>query len=125
MTLPEKKYPEPLLIVDDRADVLRALERFMSLYFECVLVAQTPPEAEALLEKHAPHYLLCDYWLGEEYPPATSFIPQWRTDFPCLRRVVLMTGTKSSSIVSCDQVDRVLQKPLNMEKLVGFFTTSL
>jgi DNA-binding NtrC family response regulator len=122
VTLPLQKLPQALLIVDDRDEVLRALQRYMALYFSSVFVAKTPPEAEALLAEHSPALLLCDYWLGEAYPPSTGFIPAWRKRFTSLRRVVLMSGTKSSSIPPCAEIDEVFQKPLDMKRLVEFFT---
>lgn len=123
MSSPPNKLPEPLLIVDDREEVLRALERFMCLYFEQVLTAHTPQQAEAHLAEASPGYLLCDYWLGDEHPPSTAFIPDWRKRYPCLKRVALMSGTKSSSIAPCTEVDEVFQKPLDLKRLVVFFTT--
>ncbi len=121
MTNPEAKLSTPLLVVDDRSDVLQALVRYFELDFENVLAAQSPIEAEALLSRHKPHFLLCDYWLGENYPPSTDLLPGWRRDNPCLKRVVLMTGTKSSSIPPCSAVDDVFAKPLRLSKMVEYF----
>lgn len=117
-----EKLPQTLLIVDDRPEVLRALERFLEVTFQTVLVAQTPPEAEAQLAEHSPDFLLCDYWLGHQYPPSTAYIPKWRKRFPSLKRVALMSGTKSTSIAPCAEVDEVFQKPLDMPRLLAFFT---
>jgi DNA-binding NtrC family response regulator len=122
LALPEKKLPTTLLIVDDREDVLRALERFMGLYFEKVLVALEPATAEALMAAHQPECLLCDYWLGEAHPLATALIAGWRHRFPCLRKVALMTGTKSSSIAPCPEVDVIFHKPLSMGRVLEFFS---
>lgn len=117
----EPKLPYPLLVVDDRRDVLQALIRFFELDFEHVLAAQTPAEAESLLLERQPPFLLCDYWLGEEYPPSTEFLPRWRDQFPCLKRVVLMTGTKSSSIPNCPAIDDIFPKPLRLSQVVEYF----
>jgi DNA-binding NtrC family response regulator len=110
------------LIVDDRVEVLRALDRLLALYFDEVHTAVTPPEAESLLKARSPRFLLCDYWLGEKYPPATAFIPRWRREFPSLHLVVLMSGTNSASIPKCDGVDQVFAKPLDTPRLIDFFT---
>lgn len=117
----EPKLPYPLLIVDDRRDVLQALSRFFELDFEHVLSAQTPAQAEVFLAERAPPFLLCDYWLGEEFPPSTEFLPRWREQFPCLKRVVLMTGTKSSSIPACAAIDDIFPKPLRLSTVVEYF----
>lgn len=108
--------------MDDRPEVLKAVERLLALYFEPVYAATTPHDAESLLRAHSPRYLLCDYWLGEDYPPATSILPRWRSTFPCLQRVALMSGTNSASIPPCDAVDQVFAKPLNTPRLIEFFT---
>lgn len=118
----EAKIPHPLLVVDDRMDVLQALTRFFELDFEHVYAAQSPPEAEAMLRTHQPTFLLCDYWLGEKYPPSTEFLPRWRHEFPCVKRVVLMSGTKSSSIPPCSAVDDIFGKPLRLAQLVHYFS---
>lgn len=121
MPPPDKKLTGGLLIVDDRAEVLRALERLLGLYFEEVYTAMTPPDAESTLEQRSPRFLLCDYWLGDKYPPATGFIPRWRKEYPCLLRVVLMSGTNSASIPPCPGVDHVFAKPLDTARLIDFF----
>lgn len=114
------KLRELLLIVDDRKEVRDALQRFFEMYFERVLVAATPPEAEDCLRKHQPTLLLCDYFLGVEWPPATSLIPRWRAMFPCLIRVAIMSGTRSDSIGNCPEADAVFEKPLNMREVTEF-----
>ena len=71
-------YAGTLLIVDDREDIRRAMERYFSLYFEKVFVAATPVQAEQILRAHTPTFILCDYWLGDEFLPSTEYIPGWR-----------------------------------------------
>jgi DNA-binding NtrC family response regulator len=116
------KRKEPLLIVDDREAVRSSLERLMEMYFEVVLTAGDPNEAEDHLRSAKPKYLLTDYWLGDAYPPATELIPAWRKLCPTLARVALMTGTKTSSIDCSPEVDAVFAKPLDLRRLVAFFT---
>lgn len=114
------QHPGPLLIVDDREDVRWALQRFLSLYFEQVHTAGTPDEAEAALNEYHPTLLLCDYWLGNEYPPATDLIPGWRERYPTIERVALMTGTKAAALGRVHCVDAVFQKPLDMNQVTDF-----
>lgn len=119
------KRRELLLIVDDRKEVRAALQRFFEMYFEQVLVAGTPPEAEECLSTHQPSLLLCDYFLGVEWPPATNLIPRWRAAFPCLTRVAIMSGTRSESIGNCPEADAVFEKPLNMREVTEFLIAEI
>jgi DNA-binding NtrC family response regulator len=124
MTIPPRSEPKldrTLLVVDDRPEVLRAIERYVRLHFRDVWSAQTPDEAERLLITHKPDFLLCDFWLGESHPPATALIPRWRSQCPSLRRVVLMSGTKSSSIPPCPEIDASFAKPLQMSDIIAYF----
>jgi CheY-like chemotaxis protein len=116
------KCPVAILVVDDTDLVRRAMVRLLGRYFATVLSAGTATGAEALLERERPPFLLCDYWLGQGVPPATSFIPRWRTSFPFLRRVALMTGTKASALHGAEGVDAVFQKPLELSEVIAFFT---
>ncbi len=109
-----------LLVVDDRAEVREAVGRFFRLTIAEVVLAGTPAEAEALLRARRPTLLLCDYYLGEQHPPATALIPRWRKEFPFLERVAIMTGTRSSSLGPCPEADRVFEKPLNMREVTQF-----
>jgi DNA-binding NtrC family response regulator len=119
MNAPEK-MAQSLLIVDDREEVLRALERYMGLYLTRVYGAQTPEEAVLAMRTHVPTFLLCDFWLGEKHPPSTALIPEWRARFPSIKKVILMSGTKSSSIPACSAVDAIFPKPLDLKGLVQY-----
>lgn len=116
------KLDDTLLIVDDRADVLRALERLMRVRVERVYVASTPEEVERQLREHSPRCMLCDYYLGEGQPLATTLIAGWRRSHPCLECVALMTGTNTSSIPKCPEVDTIFHKPLDVKEVVAFFS---
>jgi DNA-binding NtrC family response regulator len=116
----EVQRPGPLLIVDDNAGVRSALRRFMLLHFDQVFTAGTPEEAEAILQAHRPRLLLCDYWLGNEFPPGTELIPRWRECYPTLECVVLMTGTKAESLGLITCLDAVFQKPLKLQQVIAF-----
>lgn len=110
----------PLLVVDDVPEIRRSLVRYFKRTFETVSAA-TPAETEAILAESAPPFLLCDYWLGVEFPPSTHYIPMWRQRFPSLQRVALMTGTKSSSIDSRAGIDALFEKPLDLQAIIQFF----
>ena len=110
-----------LLVVDDREDIRRAMSRFFQLYFQHVYVAASPDEAERILAEKQPTFLLCDYWLGEDFPPSTELIPKWRKLDSSLKLVALMTGTKVDAIASTKCADIVFQKPLEPMAVVEFF----
>ena len=114
-----------LLIVDDRKEIRAALQRFFEMYLERVLTAASPPEAEECLRTQRPTLLLCDYFLGMEWPPATSLIPAWRATFPFLARVAIMSGTRSESIGNCPEADAIFEKPLNMREVTEFLLMGL
>ena len=118
---PRIKLDECVLVVDDRADVLRALDRLLKSRVQTVYSALTPREAEQILLEAHPTCLLCDYWLGEGQPLATTLIPEWRRKCPSLKCVALMTGTNSSSIARCQEVDHIFHKPLDIREVVAFF----
>ena len=119
--MPSKpSHPGPLLIVDDRVEVRSALTRFFGLWFQRVYAAASPSEADGILQEHAPCVLLCDYWLGDAFPPGTELISTWRARFPCLQRAVLMTGTRASSLGDVPGIDAVFQKPLNLKVVTAF-----
>ncbi len=109
-----------LLVVDDRGEIREALRRFFSLTIAQVIVAGTANEAEQALRNHRPNLLLCDYYLGHDNPPATVLIARWRQDFPFLKRVAIMTGTRGSSLGPCSAVDAIFEKPLNMREVTDF-----
>ena len=61
-------HPEPLLVVDDRADVLRMLGPLLELWFGTVLVAPTPMLAAVHVLIASPRFLFCDHDLGPAVP---------------------------------------------------------
>ncbi len=114
-----------LLILDDRADVLRSLARYFGAYFDEVHTAQSPEAAERILADSEPEALLCDYWLGHGMPTGTELVARWRARFGCLRRVALMTGTKDSALSGTESVDRVFEKPIDLEAARSFLLAAL
>lgn len=111
-----------LLIVDDNQAILRSLCRLCGLHFSEVYAASTPEQAETILRDQKPSVLLCDYWLGYNYPLATELIRDWRRRFPCLKKVALMTG--SSVLEDSDAVDATFCKPLHATEVMSFLKTA-
>ena len=112
---------ETLVILDDRDDVRVGLERLLGLFFERVLVAATPEQADAFLTESEAPFLLCDYWLGPKHPPGSEVIRALRKRHACLRKVALMTGSKVSALTDTEGADVVYSKPLDAKKVRAFF----
>ena len=115
------KASETLVILDDRDDVRVGLERLFGLFFERVLVAATPEQADELLAESEAPFLLCDYWLGPEHPPGSEVIRALRKRYGCLRLVALMTGSKVSALTDTEGADVVYSKPLDAKRVRAFF----
>lgn len=118
-TLREVNARPSLLIVDDRADVLRTIARYMSLHFE-VHAVRSVDEAEACLTVAAPSRVLCDYWLGRKAPNGGELLVRWRKRFACINKTALMTGTKTAALEALPGVDRVFAKPLNFDRVASW-----
>lgn len=118
------KQSKVLLIVDDRQEVRLALARFFGLYFEEILMAESPEQAERHLGTGRVELLLCDYYLGAHCPPATKLVTRWRAQYKSLERVAIMTGSRSSSIGACPDADAIFEKPLKMAEVTRFLINS-
>ena len=125
MTEKPEKVSRVLLIVDDRDEVRLALARYFALHFTEIVSASKADQAEELLRSRSPELLLCDYYLGPEEPTAIMLIPRWRAEYKCLKRVAIMTGSRSSSIAPCPEADAIFEKPLNMAMVTQFFMADL
>ena len=84
---------EILLVIDDDPQVRRMLTRYFTHHFDVVLTADTPDEAEAILEQEDVTHIISDYNLGPQYPSGTELIIGWRRQYPSIRRVLLLSGS--------------------------------
>ncbi|MEQ9324221.1 MAG: hypothetical protein RIF41_33975 [Polyangiaceae bacterium] len=115
-------HPGPLLIVDDRADVLRTLGPLFELWFGTVLLASTPVQAAEHVRVASPPFLLCDHDLGPGVPNGCEVVRWLRASFPCLQRVALMTGGSAVSLASdWGGADFVFAKPFDAQTVRRFF----
>lgn len=115
-------HPGPLLIVDDRADVLRMLGPLFELWFGTVLVAPTPLLAAEHVRIASPPFLLCDHDLGHAVPNGCEVVRWLRARYPCLQRVALMTGGGAAAVVAdLGGADMVFAKPLETQAVRRFF----
>ncbi len=107
--------PPVLLIVEDRSDVGAAFARYFRRYFEAVLVATSPSEAERLLgSTPTPTHVICDYWLGDDQPVGSVLLPKWRQQFGDIQRGVIVSGSEVEEIQCPPGVDGVFAKPADM-----------
>jgi len=108
-----------VLVVDDDAQVVGALRRYLSLSFDQVLTAQNSAEAEAALAFASPPvtHLVCDYDLGPGEPTGTMLIPRLRAAHPSIRVAVLVTGSALDLADVVPGVDRKFRKPCDVEEL--------
>ncbi|MEM6790714.1 MAG: response regulator [Myxococcota bacterium] len=114
-----------LLVLDDHAEILRSMDRYFGLFVAEVHTAITPEEAERILIAREPGLLLCDYWLGEEVPPGTQLVSDWRQRFDFIRAAAMMTGTKATGLLDAHGVDAVFQKPLRLPEVKNWFAERL
>lgn len=106
-----------ILLVDDQADILRSLKRYLAPRHAAILVAATPFEADEQLLTGRPDTLICDYWLGDGLPTGTELIARWRREHDFLRLAVLMTGTSFDVLSGKEHADHILEKPLDLARL--------
>lgn len=111
----EAQKAKILLIVEDRADVGAAFARYFRRYFDQVRVATTPAQAQELLdEQPEPTHVICDHWLGDDYPVGAQLLPRWRREHPSIERCVLVSGSEIEEIDCPAGVDAIFGKPADM-----------
>ena len=115
-------HPGPLLIVDDRADLLRVFGSLFEGSFGNVLLAPTPLNAIEHIRAASPPFMLCDHDLGAGVPNGCEVVRWLRTVYPCLRRVALMTGGSGVPLVAdWGGADIVFAKPFDVQAVHRFF----
>lgn len=108
-----------VLVVDDEPVFCRAMERLLGRSFEAVLVAETPAEAEQLLEANPVTHLVCDYRLGRSLPPGTVYVAKWRERYPGICRAVVFTGALDYYVKGAEGVDAVRAKGIDPDELTA------
>jgi CheY-like chemotaxis protein len=120
--MPEGSGGEPqrlALIVDDEPLFCRAMSRLLGPAFDEVHTATNPDEAEQLLEEHPITHLVCDYRLGQGFPPGTVFVTRWRKLYTSIQRAVLVTGAYDLYSNIPPEVDSVRVKGIEPEQLLS------
>ncbi|HNS96266.1 MAG TPA: hypothetical protein PLJ27_11980 [Polyangiaceae bacterium] len=115
------EHARVLLIVEDRADVGLAFRRYFSRYFDSVLLASTPAQAESILQgEPSPTHMICDHWLGEGIPVGLILLSKWRAQFPSLKRCIIVSGSEIEPLSLPPGVDAVFNKPADMSRIREF-----
>lgn len=110
-----------LLIVDDWPGMAQALRRYLQRDFAVIHIAQSPQQAEALLDRpNGPTHVLCDYYFGEDQPLGTQLAKRWRQQFPGVERVALMTASDLPTGTLPAEVDAIFVKPIDLKALRDF-----
>lgn len=112
-----EKQPTILLVLDDEATVCRSLRRILDRSFDEVCTAETPADAEVVLESRPVTHLLCDQLLGPGQQLGYDLATRWRASYPTIRRVVLLTGTDISGIHESTAIDCVLPKTTEIDEI--------
>ena len=120
MTSPSDRI---LLVLDDEATVCRSLRRILSRSFDEILTAETPADAERILESRPVTHLLCDQLLGPGQPLGNDLAARWRPRYPSIEHVVLLTGADIRTLQIADEVDLVLPKTTELAELTSALET--
>jgi len=108
-----------LLIVDDDQTILEALRTGLARHFAVIYTASTPPDAEAVLNRHPVTHLLCDNNLGAQWRWGIELIPEWRLRHTRIQVAVLHTGDVPDPTWTRAQVDKVVTKPAKFAEIVA------
>jgi DNA-binding NarL/FixJ family response regulator len=106
-----------LLIVDDEELICRGLLRQFRGRFDRVYFATHPGDAERILADIEVTDLICDYNLGENVPPGTELLHEWRRAYPNIRRAVIFSGTDLSCVSIPRTVDSAVSKTASIDVL--------
>lgn len=108
-----------VLVIDDDIMICRMLNRELNKYFDKVITARSPNEAEHLLLEYEVTHMVCDYHFGDGVPSGVDFIPAWRNLYTGLEKVVLFTGSDRARVKIPPEVDAVVNKGEDLDKLLS------
>lgn len=113
-----------ILIVDDDPSIRKILTKKLRSRFDEILTASTAKEAARLLFENRITHLLCDCNLGPDSPASYKLIPAWRKAHPSISRAVIFSGSCLSDKRIPDEVDSVVAKGEEFEKLLSALLSS-
>lgn len=106
-----------LLVIDDESSVCRALRRLMRGRVDEIVTAETPADAEAILDTRAVTHVICDHLLGPGQPRGIDLARRWRERYPAIAGLVVLTGTNVANLEAPPEVDHVLPKTTDPTEL--------
>ena len=124
---PPELSAKRILIIDDDADVLVALDQFLARHGAAPMVARTPGEAQALLaDQTPPDLIISDYRLGGGID-GISVIHALRKSFAREVPGVILTGDTAPSVLRAvsDAGLPLMNKPVRTEILLQILTAAL
>jgi CheY-like chemotaxis protein len=110
--------PVIALVVDDEAEVCRALHRILKNSFDKVFTTTCIEEADRILRQNRITHVVCDCNMGDGIPLGFCFVPQWRKICPTIERTVIFSGTDLSNRKLPEEVDAVLCKSAKPKELL-------
>jgi CheY-like chemotaxis protein len=108
-----------LLVVDDESAVCRVVRRLLKKRFDEIVTAETPTDAETVLASHDVTHVICDQVLGPGQPQGLELARGWKTAFPSIRKIIVLTGANVNDLVAPPGVDLVLSKATDPEQLAA------
>ncbi len=84
--------------------------RLMSRHFSVVHSASSLTLADEILGNSPVTHIVVDYHLGIDSLYGTDVITTWRRRFPMISRVILLTGSRISTLDVPSDVDVVINK---------------
>ncbi|MBN2526799.1 MAG: hypothetical protein JXR76_10420 [Deltaproteobacteria bacterium] len=109
-----------LLIIDDEASVCRALSRILSRKATEIITARSIADAELILDTREVTHVLCDHLLGPGQPKGLDNAIYWKSEYPSIEKVIVLTGTDAAFNAPPEGVDKVLPKTTDPLQLAEF-----
>jgi DNA-binding NtrC family response regulator len=111
-----------LLIIDDESSVCRAIKRLMRDKADEIIAVQTLQDAETVLASRGVTHVLCDHLLGPGQPRGLDIAVNWKKDYPSLKKVIILTGTRIhlNDDPLPDGIDAILPKATDPDALSGY-----
>ena len=112
--------PTTLLIIDDEASVCRALGRILREKADEIVTAQSIADAELIMDTRDVTHILCDHLLGPGQPRGLDTAIHWKSEYPDIEKIIILTGTDAAFDAPPDGIDHVLPKTTDPLKLAEY-----